>query len=193
VTGASIAALAEHCPQMRALYLERAGRIADAAVIALARNCPQLQTLDLGWCDISDDALAALSEHCAELCCLNLGYCDAVTDEGVRTLARGCRKLSSLDIGGCSHLSDTSLEAVAEVRAARAHTALPIVRAVQRLTDRRADRPPRALVPRAVMPPAAVARSRRLQASDHRHRLVRDRKALRGAALDQPALLRARH
>lgn len=123
VSGVSILAIAEHCPLMRALFLERAGRIADNAIVALAQNCPRLHTLDLGWCGITDASLDALSAHCDELSCLNLGYCDSVTDAGVRALAAGCRQLTSLDIGGCLKLSDASLDAVAQVRPARASRA----------------------------------------------------------------------
>jgi hypothetical protein len=110
--------VAQHCPRMRALYLERAGRIADEAVIALATYCSGLEILDLGWCDITDASLDALSERCAGLTCLNLGYCDALTNEGVRVVTAGCQSLTSLDIGGCSKLTDEALEAVAQVTAA---------------------------------------------------------------------------
>lgn len=64
VTGTAILAIADNCPHLTALYLERAGRISDECVHALAAGCSSLRTLDLGWCEVGDSALEALSRGC---------------------------------------------------------------------------------------------------------------------------------
>ena len=61
VSAASVFAVAAHCPELSAFYLERAGRVSSTAVSALAEGCPLLQVLDLGWCDLRH--ISARSPH----------------------------------------------------------------------------------------------------------------------------------
>jgi hypothetical protein len=110
-TTGNISAIAEHCKQLKRLYLKHHWCLEDAALHALTARCSTcLQLLDLGYCNfdkLSSFAVAALAKLQA-LQSLSL-YTAAdssdthqlsVTDAVLLRIGRGCAALQNLNIAG---------------------------------------------------------------------------------------------
>jgi hypothetical protein len=105
-----ISAIAEHCKQLKRLYLRHYWCSEDAALHALAAHCSSsLQVLDLGYCNfglLSSFAIAALAKLQA-LQTVSLytaadssTYKHSVTDAVLLRIGRGCAALQNLNIAG---------------------------------------------------------------------------------------------
>ena len=100
---AACAALAAHCPALRALRVCEADLHApvldDAALAAVARGAPALAALDLAGVEAGDGLLAALADGCPQLARLRLDSTRA-TDAGIAAVAARCPLLRDLTLTG---------------------------------------------------------------------------------------------
>jgi hypothetical protein len=68
VTDTTLAALAQHCPQLSSLSLYMCGDVTDEGIITLSEHCPLLKTLNLTSIHgMTDAILNPLLENCPDI------------------------------------------------------------------------------------------------------------------------------
>ena len=95
-TDEGITALAEGCPELKAVDLGRSPCITDAGVAKLARSCSGLIDLRLSHARITDTGLRKLGKHAKSLRTLMLVGSGRVGNRGISAIARGCNALQHL-------------------------------------------------------------------------------------------------
>jgi Leucine Rich repeat len=136
LTDAGVAAVAEHCPQIRTLKIAGNHAITDRAVGAL-RSCRSLEMLDLSFCSLLTDAAAKDLAALPALTTLSVARWN-VTDAFVQDLlcgggGGGGKALKDLNLAGCAAISDGALDHIS-VHAAERMEALHL-RQCRRVSD----------------------------------------------------------
>ena len=97
ITDDIVIAIAQNCPELTNIDLDRCSNVTDDAVIAIAQNCVGLADIHLVWCwNITNDAVIAIAENCAGLTKINLHGCYYITDTAVIALAERCEYLENI-------------------------------------------------------------------------------------------------
>ena len=144
VTNDSLIALGRHCSGLRLLCFTDSERsITNVGVAALAQGCPLLETLLIERCDFVDEkSLLPLVMNCQQLHSLSFYACRGISDEGFETmlphmkaiknltllqknyfitehmfsaLAIHCTNLESLTVRDCRYMTDAALQVSALV------------------------------------------------------------------------------
>jgi len=102
--------LAQSCPELHTLYVQRCAKLTDAGVAAVAQN-GKLRSLCVAHVpDVGPLACAALTRSCTDsLESLDISWCRAVSDNMLGALADACFRLASVTAWGCSQISDRFL------------------------------------------------------------------------------------
>eukprot|EP00741_Cyanophora_paradoxa_P019471 tig00021127_g18796.t1 len=127
----ALAALAESCPNVRALRVENMEAAGDASVGAVARACRALRELNaaspltdaaelsLRRARVTDEGALAVAKACRALRSLSLRQCEGLTAAGAERLAaRLAPSLTALDLSGVP-LSPAAIAALAACPALR--------------------------------------------------------------------------
>ncbi|OWF41352.1 F-box/LRR-repeat protein 17 [Mizuhopecten yessoensis] len=102
-TNKVLAAIGEHCHNLRNIHLEVCYKITDAGFKDLAVGCPKLESVHISQCtNIGDKGLACLGEHCPLLERLSVDSCVKVQNEGIIALANGCPELRVINLHSSS-------------------------------------------------------------------------------------------
>ena len=110
VTDDIVIAIAQNCPELTNIDLDRCSNVTDDAVIAIAQNCVGLSDIHLVWCwYITNNAVIAIAENCAGLTKINLNGCYYITDAAVIALAENCAGLTSVNLEGCEDITDAAI------------------------------------------------------------------------------------
>jgi len=101
------------CP-LEVLGLACVGKVTDASVVVLAESCPDLLELDVDRnLHVSDLTLHALARHCPRLQSLNLTFNPRVTEAAVVGLVRGCA-LRRLVVDDCNSIDQDCRDFLSE-------------------------------------------------------------------------------
>mmetsp|Transcript_2379 Transcript_2379/g.6128 ORF Transcript_2379/g.6128 Transcript_2379/m.6128 type:complete len:534 (-) Transcript_2379:139-1740(-) len=110
LTDTTLLELAQSCPELHTLYVQRCAKLTDAGVAAVAQN-GKLRSLCVAHVpDVGPLACAALTRSCTDsLESLDISWCRAVSDNMLGALADACFRLASVTAWGCSQISDRFL------------------------------------------------------------------------------------
>jgi hypothetical protein len=101
VSDACIAALTSVCRHLRVINLSYCQKITDFAIVAIAEHCPQLTELYIDRISVNDAGFQLLGKRCPALQVLEASYClPGCTDTGILAILRGCPALTRLWIPG---------------------------------------------------------------------------------------------
>eukprot|EP00899_Mesostigma_viride_P008432 jgi/Mesvir1/17590/Mv08822-RA.1 len=107
VTKESVAALSDHCAQLR-VFRAWGNRFTDEDVSQLIqKGGRRLVALTLCNTYITDVTVTSVGQHCLWLRELHVANCRGVTDEGIRVIAANCKGLRQLDVEGCEVTSSS--------------------------------------------------------------------------------------
>jgi hypothetical protein len=106
LTSASVISIAEHCPRLRELYLDKSAA-GDDVMVALTEHCRELRVLSANFAQISasDNGLLGLFDHCPHLTKVRLAYNERLTDHCLRDIHIKCPRLQVLQLNGCRGLT----------------------------------------------------------------------------------------
>ena len=113
ITDENLQYVAQRCPQLTFIRLNKWCDITNTGVTALAQHCPQLNTAYLSGLNITDASVMALARHCRKLKYLWLSECMRITDAAVIAIAQNCPELIRLDLFQCRNITDESVIALA--------------------------------------------------------------------------------
>ncbi|KAH9300910.1 hypothetical protein KI387_012493, partial [Taxus chinensis] len=110
-TDVGICSIADHCRDLRKVYLKRRKGLGNVGVTALMNLCPNITHLDLGFCNkVTNRALEAIgASRCLET--LVLDGCRLVTGEELASLVSGstATTLKRLDLCQCNRITDLGI------------------------------------------------------------------------------------
>ena len=104
LTDAAVIAIAAHCPDLEALFLNR-----DAEKNVKSKSKTKSKSSSVS---ISDAAIVHLAQRCPALRILDLSNHNLLTNTGTTALAQGCPKLRQLVVVGCPLITDSAVEEV---------------------------------------------------------------------------------
>eukprot|EP00727_Mastigamoeba_balamuthi_P007592 m51a1_g3453 hypothetical protein (386) ;mRNA; f:681892-683124 len=104
---AEVRKLAECCPSLFHIELQRCTRITDVAIVDLALRCPRLRAVHLDATKVTDKALGALSNCHVEV--LSVSFCGGVQMQGILALISRCNTLRCLSMYGCPQLDRVAI------------------------------------------------------------------------------------
>ena len=88
--------------------------VTDDIVIAIAQNCPELTNIDLDRCsNVTDDAVIAIAQNCVGLADIHLVWCWNITNDAVIAIAENCAGLTKINLDGCYYITDAAIIALA--------------------------------------------------------------------------------
>ncbi|KAF9568580.1 hypothetical protein EC968_002918 [Mortierella alpina] len=107
LSGNSLRAIAEHCPNVEHLNLTGCRSVSSKSIADVCMNMPALLHLDLsGLLSVNNYTLQAMAVYCRSLQVLNLAWCKQISGAGLSKLTRSCQDLRKLNVSGCSGLED---------------------------------------------------------------------------------------
>ncbi|KAF9096957.1 hypothetical protein BGX23_010133 [Mortierella sp. AD031] len=107
LSGDSLRAIAEHCPNVERLDLTGCRSVSSKSIADVCMNMPLLVHLDLaGLQSVNNYTLQAMAVYCRSLQVLNLAWCKQISGFGLSKLTRSCQDLRKLNVSGCSGLED---------------------------------------------------------------------------------------
>lgn len=107
LSGDSLRAIAEHCPNVERLDLTGCRSVSSKSIADVCMNMPLLLHLELaGLQSVNNYTLQAMAVYCRSLQVLNLAWCKQISGFGLSNLTRSCQDLRKLNVSGCSGLED---------------------------------------------------------------------------------------
>ncbi|KAF9353144.1 hypothetical protein BGX26_009079 [Mortierella sp. AD094] len=107
LSGYSLSAIAEHCPNIERLNLTGCRAISSKSITDVCMNMPLLVHLDLaGLQSVNNYTLQTMAVYCRSIQVLNLAWCKHISGSGLIKLTRSCQELRKLNVSGCSNLED---------------------------------------------------------------------------------------
>ncbi|KAF9112542.1 hypothetical protein BGX27_003221 [Mortierella sp. AM989] len=107
LSGDSLSAIAEHCPNIERLHLTGCRAVTSKSIADVCINMPLLLHLELaGLQSVNNHTLQTMAVYCRSLQILNLAWCKQISGSGLIKLTRSCQELRKLNISGCSNLED---------------------------------------------------------------------------------------
>ena len=107
-------ALAQSCPQLLEVDLQKCSGITDAAIVHLFTDLRQIRELHLAFCiSITDDAFYNIPNRPIEsLRNIDLSNCELITDNTVIKLVSIAPRLRSLILAKCKNITDRGVESI---------------------------------------------------------------------------------
>ncbi|KAF9274876.1 hypothetical protein BGZ88_002730, partial [Linnemannia elongata] len=103
LSGDSLRAIAEHCPNVERLDLTGCRSVSSKSIADVCMNMPLLLHLELaGLQSVNNYTLQAMAVYCRSLQVLNLAWCKQISGFGLSNLTRSCQDLRKLNVSGCS-------------------------------------------------------------------------------------------
>ncbi|KAF9549562.1 hypothetical protein EC957_003514 [Mortierella hygrophila] len=107
LSGESLRAIAEHCPNVERLDLTGCRSVSSKSIADVCMNMPLLLHLELaGLQSVNNYTLQAMAVYCRSLQVLNLAWCKQISGFGLSNLTRSCQDLRKLNVSGCGGLED---------------------------------------------------------------------------------------
>ncbi|KAF8984197.1 hypothetical protein BGZ46_008607 [Entomortierella lignicola] len=107
LSGDSLSAIAEHCPNIERLNLTGCRSITSKSIDDVCMNMHLLVHLDLaGLHSVNNHTLQTMTVYCRSLQVLNLAWCKQISGSGLVKLTGSCQELRKLNISGCLNLED---------------------------------------------------------------------------------------
>lgn len=108
--------LAESCPRLRHLEIEKSKELTDVGVIRVAECCQELEVLKLSYCkNLTDKSINALVKHCPNLRKLHIKVCTQITGEQLDLSVGKAYQMRVFEWMWCPRITDQGLANFADI------------------------------------------------------------------------------